>query len=64
MRFPAVPKWVDSVNGVSYEQYNAGVGFERPISLWRTAYSTVTQSRSYLPDVIGAGSFQSRLYLI
>ena len=34
-----------------------GVGFERPISLWRTAYSTVTQSRSDLPDAIGAGVY-------
>ena len=42
-------------NNVYPPMYNIGVGFERPISLWRTAYSTVTQSRSDLPDAIGAG---------
>jgi dipeptidase len=36
------------------DQYSAGLGFERPVSLWRTAYSSITQSRRDLPDTIGA----------
>ena len=41
-----------------------GVGFERPISLWRTAYSTVTQSRSDLPDAIGAGMYGATMWCL
>ena len=44
----------DEFNGVSRAAYDAGIGFQRHISLWRTAYSTVTQSRASLPDIIGA----------
>ena len=47
-------KLADDVNGISRHAYDAGIGFQRHISLWRTAYSTVTQSRASLPDVIGA----------
>lgn len=47
-------KYEDDLDGVSREAYDAGIGFQRHISLWRTAYSTVTQSRASLPDVIGA----------
>jgi dipeptidase len=54
MRFPPMSKLRDPVNGVSYTAYNDGIGFQRPISLWRTAYSSITQSRRHLPDVIGA----------
>ena len=43
MRWPAMSKWVDKVEGVSRESIHAGLDFQRPISLWRTAYSTVTQ---------------------
>ena len=55
MRFPPLPKYYDSVNGINFEDYNDGVSFERPISLWRTAYSSITQSRADLPDVVGGG---------
>ena len=34
--------------------FTIGVGYERPISLWRTAYSSVTQSRKQYPDAVGA----------
>jgi dipeptidase len=34
--------------------FHTGLGFQRPISLWRTTYSSITQARSNLPDVIGA----------
>jgi len=54
MRFPPLAKWADKSQGVDWTDYSAGVGFERPISLWRTAYSSITQSRADLPDLIGA----------
>lgn len=89
MRWPAVSKFEDQVEGVSWDAQQSGLGFQRSISLWRTgepylnrrlnhlvikvtavkfpsmpighlsiffvpAYSTVTQSRSFLPDVVGA----------
>eukprot|EP01038_Epipyxis_sp_PR26KG_P009867 gene9867-13274_t len=54
MRFPPSSKYRDNVNGISSAEYNAGLGFERPISLWRTAYSTVAQARGNFPDAIGA----------
>lgn len=54
MRFPPKSKYSDPVNGVEWSDYNKGLGFQRPISLWRTAYSTITQSRRSLPDVVGA----------
>lgn len=53
MRFPPLPKYYDSVNGINFDDYNDGVSFERPISLWRTAYSSITQSRADLPNVVG-----------
>lgn len=40
------------MNGVSPAAYNSGLDFQRPISLWRTAYSTITQSRANVPDVL------------
>lgn len=54
MRFPPRGFRVDPVEGINRDQYNAGLGFQRPISLWRTAYSSLTQSRRHLPDEIGA----------
>lgn len=54
MRYAPVGKTHDPVNGLSADQFNAGLGFQRPISLWRTAYSSITQSRAGLPDEIGA----------
>jgi hypothetical protein len=60
IRNPQLTKKADPVNGISTAATNAGLDFERTISLWRTTYSTVTQARSNLPNVIGAGS-QSRL---
>lgn len=52
--FPFAKKTADPVNGITPIEANAGLGFERAISIWRTAYSTVTQSRASLPDSIGA----------
>lgn len=49
-----VSSFEDKFNGITRQEYDAGIGFQRHISLWRTAYSTVTQSRASLPDVIGA----------
>lgn len=46
-----------------YVYMYSGVGFERPISLWRTAYSTVTQARRNLPDAIGAGVYMYNVYM-
>jgi hypothetical protein len=54
MRFPPMTKFRDPVEGVSWTSFQKGLDFQRPISLWRTTYSTVTQSRSSLPDTIGA----------
>jgi len=54
MRYAPVGKIRDPINGVTSAEYNSGLGFQRPISLWRTTYSTVTQSRAGLPDEIGA----------
>lgn len=54
MRFPALLKTADPVNGITKEGFYAGISGPRPISLWRTAYSTVTQSRRSLPAAIGA----------
>jgi dipeptidase len=44
----------DPVEGVTDYAENVGLRFNRPISVWRAAYSTVTQSRAFLPDVVGA----------
>lgn len=44
----------DPINGINPDDLKVGLGYQRQISLWRTAYSTITQSRSHLPDVIGA----------
>ena len=54
MRWPTLQKWEDKVEGISPEAEKGGLSFQRPISLWRTAYSTVTQSRASLPDAVGA----------
>lgn len=54
MRYPPTSRLHDPENGVSWEEYMKGLGDQRPISLFRTAYSTITQSRRNLPDVIGA----------
>ena len=43
MRWPTLQKWEDKVEGISPEAEKSGLSFQRPISLWRTAYSTVTQ---------------------
>jgi len=53
MRF--VPRSVrtDPIEGISLLQYQKGLGWQRPLSLWRTAYASITQSRKALPDVIG-----------
>lgn len=54
MRYGPLFKWQDGANGITYSQFEKGIGFQRPISLWRTSYATVTQSRKNLPDEIGA----------
>ena len=53
MRYGPLFKWDDAYNGVTFSQFEKGIGFARPISLWRTSYATVTQSRQKLPDEIG-----------
>ena len=54
MRYLPGKKSVDPINGVTPDEINAGLGFQRQISLWRTAYSSLTTSRAHLPDSIGA----------
>lgn len=55
MRYSPMSKLRDPVNGITTQEYlHTGLGFQRPISLWRTAYATVTQSRKSLPDLVGA----------
>lgn len=53
MRYPPTSVLKDPVNGISFQEYDASLGFQRAISLFRTAYSTVTQSRAHLPEVLG-----------
>lgn len=36
MRWPAVSKYDDEEEGVSWDAQQIGLGFQRPISLWRT----------------------------
>jgi dipeptidase len=54
MRYGPKFKWQDERDGVTWKQFDSGLGFQRPISLWRTSYATVTTSRKDLPDEIGA----------
>jgi dipeptidase len=55
MRYNPVNSLQDPVDGVSRESFlHHGLGFHRAISIWRTAYSTITQSRAGLPNEIGA----------
>ena len=54
MRFAPIGKARDPDNGLTADEYNAGLGFQRAISLWRTTYSSITQSRASLPDEVGA----------
>eukprot|EP01041_Mallomonas_annulata_P009869 gene9869-20534_t len=54
MRFMPMGPWEDATNGVDWKKYSQGLGYPRVISLWRTAYATVTQSRATLPDEVGA----------
>jgi dipeptidase len=42
------------VNGINAEDYKTSVFPNRPISLWRTAYASIAQSRASLPDALGA----------
>ena len=45
----------DNYNGITFDDwYYTGLNFPRPISLWRTSYSVISLSRSYLPDEVGA----------
>jgi dipeptidase len=53
MRWPPISKEEDEVEGVSFAASIAN-DFERPMSLWRTSYSTIAQARANLPDVVGA----------
>ena len=36
MRWPAMSKFEDKIQGVSWDAQQSGLGFQRPISLWRT----------------------------
>jgi dipeptidase len=54
MRYPPTSVFRDAENGITYDEYQDSLGQQRPISLFRTAYSTVTQARSNLPDIVGA----------
>lgn len=38
MRWPAMSKLDDKVEGVSWDAQQSGLGFQRPISLWRTGH--------------------------
>lgn len=50
---PAYPLQ-DPINGMTAEDYKTTVFPNRPISLWRTAYASIAQSRGSLPDSLGA----------
>ncbi len=54
VRWAPVSVRVDPQFGVSWNQFNAGLQFNRPISLHRTSYSSITQSRMSMPDLLGA----------
>ena len=54
MRYPSMSYLRDPVHGLNPTEIFGGLGFPRAISIWRTAYSTVTQSRGNLPNEIGA----------
>ena len=57
MRYSPTGKLTDPDNGIVRSDINASsfnLGTGRAISLWRTAYSSITQSRPGLPDEIGA----------
>ena len=56
LRHYALSQNIDPVNGISDDDVSQGLGYERQIALWRTSYSTITQSRHWLPDIIGAGA--------
>jgi hypothetical protein len=51
MRWPAMSKLDDKVEGVSWDAQQSGLGFQRPISLWRTGnsrHSLLTFSANFL----------------
>ncbi len=54
MRYPPRSEMKDKENGINKLENSQALGFQRPISLWRTSYSTVTQSRRGLPNAVGA----------
>lgn len=43
----------DPVNGINYDDYKATVFPNRAISIWRTAYASIAQSRASVPDQLG-----------
>jgi dipeptidase len=52
MRFPSISYLRDPVDGLQPGELFNGLEFPRGIALWRTAYSSVTQSRGSLPDEV------------
>jgi dipeptidase len=66
-RYPPIKLSQDPTNGVALSSYRTGMGFQRQISLFNTAYSTISQSRSDIPNDIGAvtwiGIYES-IYLL
>jgi dipeptidase len=54
VRFRPVSAATDPLLGVTVDQYNKGLMYNRAISIARTSYSTVTHSRGDVPDVLGA----------
>lgn len=60
-RYMYLSKTINPVDGVTVEQFRGGLGYERGISLFRTAYSSVAQARSNVPD-LGAGSLMLYIF--
>lgn len=52
MRWPAGKNLSDG--GMAPAEVSGGLGFARGISLWRTAYSSITQARRHMPAEVGA----------
>ncbi len=63
-RFFFLSKDVNVQQGISMQQYRSALGSERPISLFRTVYSTISQGRAWLPDSIGAGNIFYCMYFV
>lgn len=52
MRYPPTPKDPDKLPGerdLTPEQIRAGLGYQRPVSLWRTVYSVISHATTHGP---------------